>query len=56
MSIPFSVDNFKPGTLERLKLDYEQLKQVNPRIIHASIAGELNHLFFPYACYLTHTG
>lgn len=33
------VENFRPGTLKRLKLDYETLKAVNPRIILASISG-----------------
>ncbi|UJL45558.1 CoA transferase [Virgibacillus sp. NKC19-16] len=33
------VENFKPGTLERLKIGYETLKDVNPGIILASISG-----------------
>jgi len=33
------VENFRPGTMERLGLDYEVLKKVNPRIIYASISG-----------------
>jgi len=33
------VENFKPGTMEKLGLGYEVLKKVNPRIILASISG-----------------
>jgi crotonobetainyl-CoA:carnitine CoA-transferase CaiB-like acyl-CoA transferase len=33
------VENFRPGTLDRLGLGYEKLKEVNPRIILASISG-----------------
>lgn len=33
------VENFRPGTLDRLKVGYETLKEVNPRIILASISG-----------------
>jgi len=32
-------DNFRPGTLEKLRLDYETLKKINPRIISCSISG-----------------
>ena len=32
-------DNFRPGVLERLKMDYETLKTINPRIISCSISG-----------------
>ncbi len=32
-------DNFKPGTSERLKIDYETLKAINPRIICSSISA-----------------
>ena len=32
-------DNFRPGVLERLKMDYETLKKINPRIISCSISG-----------------
>jgi crotonobetainyl-CoA:carnitine CoA-transferase CaiB-like acyl-CoA transferase len=32
-------DNFKPGTSERLGIDYETLKDVNPRIIVSSISA-----------------
>jgi CoA:oxalate CoA-transferase len=33
------VENFRPGTLERLGLGYEQLQSVNPRLIYAAISG-----------------
>ena len=32
-------DNFRPGILERLRIDYETLKQINPRIIYCAISG-----------------
>jgi len=33
------VENFKPGTMDRLGLGYEVLKEVNPGIIYASLSG-----------------
>ncbi|MCC7346638.1 MAG: CoA transferase [Variibacter sp.] len=33
------VDNFRPGVLERLKIDYDTLCTINPRIIHCSVTG-----------------
>jgi crotonobetainyl-CoA:carnitine CoA-transferase CaiB-like acyl-CoA transferase len=33
------VENFRPGTLERLEIGYETLKECNPGIILASISG-----------------
>jgi CoA:oxalate CoA-transferase len=33
------VENFRPGTLDRLGLGYEQLQQVNPRLIYAAVSG-----------------
>jgi CoA:oxalate CoA-transferase len=32
-------ENFRPGTLERLGLGYEQLREVNPRLIYAAVSG-----------------
>ncbi len=32
-------DNFRPGTLEKLRIDYEALRRINPRIISCSISG-----------------
>jgi formyl-CoA transferase len=33
------VENYRPGTMEKLGLGYEDLKAVNPRIIYAAISG-----------------
>ena len=33
------VDNFRPGVLEKLKVDYKTLKKINKRIIQCSITG-----------------
>jgi CoA:oxalate CoA-transferase len=33
------VDNFRPGVLERLQIDYETLNKINPRIIQCSVTG-----------------
>jgi crotonobetainyl-CoA:carnitine CoA-transferase CaiB-like acyl-CoA transferase len=33
------VENFAPGTMESFGLDYEVLKEINPRIIFCSISG-----------------
>lgn len=33
------VENFRPGAMERLGLGYERVKEMNPRIIYASISG-----------------
>jgi CoA:oxalate CoA-transferase len=33
------VENFRPGTLERLELGYEQLRAINPRLIYAAVSG-----------------
>ncbi|MBM4763714.1 CaiB/BaiF CoA-transferase family protein [Bacillus sp. B15-48] len=33
------IENFKTGTMERLGLGYEDLKAINPKIIHCSITG-----------------
>lgn len=33
------VENYKPGTMKKLGLDYESLKQYNEKIIFASISG-----------------
>lgn len=32
-------ENFRPGTMEKLGVGYEELKKVNPRIIYAAISG-----------------
>jgi CoA:oxalate CoA-transferase len=33
------VENFAPGAMERLGLDYEKVRKVNPRLIYASSSG-----------------
>ncbi len=33
------VENYVPGTLTPVGLDYQRLKQVNPRLVYASISG-----------------
>jgi len=32
-------ENMKPGTMERLGLDYKVLREINPRIIYAALSG-----------------
>ena len=34
------VENFRPGVMRRLGLDYERLKEVNPRLIYCAISGD----------------
>ncbi len=33
------VDNFRPGVMASMGLDYESLAEANPRLVHASITG-----------------
>ncbi|TWF41187.1 CaiB/BaiF CoA transferase family protein [Neorhizobium alkalisoli] len=33
------IQNFRPGVIERLGLDYEAVRQLNPRLVYASISG-----------------
>jgi len=33
------VQNFRPGVMERIGLDYETVKKINPRLIYASVSG-----------------
>src|ERR1700753_195323 len=34
------VENFRPGVMRRLKLDYPSLQQVNPRLIYCATSGD----------------
>ena len=33
------IQNFRPGVIQRLGLDYEAVKAINPRLVYASISG-----------------
>ena len=33
------IENYRPGTMEKLGLGYDVLKQVNPKIIYAASSG-----------------
>jgi CoA:oxalate CoA-transferase len=33
------VQNFRPGVIERLKLDYEHVSQANPRLVYGAVTG-----------------
>ena len=33
------IENFSPGTMERLGLGYEELRKANPRLVYAAISG-----------------
>lgn len=33
------VENFRPGVMKKLGLDYETVKELNPKIVYASISG-----------------
>lgn len=33
------VENFSPGTMKDLDLDYENMRKINPRLVYASISG-----------------
>ncbi len=33
------LDGFRPGTMDRLGLGYEQLKEINPKLIYAALTG-----------------
>jgi crotonobetainyl-CoA:carnitine CoA-transferase CaiB-like acyl-CoA transferase len=33
------VENYRPGVKKRLGIDYEQLREINPRLIYGSISG-----------------
>jgi crotonobetainyl-CoA:carnitine CoA-transferase CaiB-like acyl-CoA transferase len=33
------VENFRPGVMRRLRLDYAALREINPRLVYCSISG-----------------
>ena len=33
------LENFKPGTMEKLGFGYDEVKKINPRLVYASISG-----------------
>ena len=33
------IQNFRPGVMERIGLDYETVKKINPKLIYASVTG-----------------
>jgi len=33
------VEGFRPGTVEKLEIDYQRLKKINPSLIYCSISG-----------------
>lgn len=33
------LENFRPGTMEKLGLDYDEIRKCNPKILYASISG-----------------
>ena len=34
-----SIENFRPGTMEKRGLGYQEIQQLNPRIVYCSISG-----------------
>lgn len=47
------LENFRPGTMDKLGLGYEALRKVNPRIIYAAISGfgQMKGLDGPYSAW-----
>ncbi len=33
------IENFKPGTMEKMGLSYEELRKANPRLVYANVTG-----------------
>src|SRR3954470_4534295 len=38
-TVDILLENFRPGVMRRLKLDYETLRALNPKLIYCSISG-----------------
>jgi crotonobetainyl-CoA:carnitine CoA-transferase CaiB-like acyl-CoA transferase len=47
-SFDIVAENFKPGTAERLGLDYQQIRAVHPACIYVSVSGFGNTVETPY--------
>jgi formyl-CoA transferase len=45
------VENYKPGTMKKLGISYDEMKPINPRLVFASISG-----FGQYGCYSDRPG
>ena len=39
MEYDIIIEQFRPGVMKRLGLDYETLKEINPKIIYCSLTG-----------------
>ncbi len=42
------IENFRPGTMEKLGLGYEVLSEINPKLIYAASSG-YGHTGGPYS-------
>ena len=44
------IENYRPGTMEKLGLGYDVLKEVNPGIIYGAVSGFRSHRPLQQAC------